>query len=98
MASSENSNLVTEFEQAYAEALAALCEEDNLCDKSAAEDQKIVRFSLKICTNFIIFKFSSTPGSCAPHPVLAAVDGPPQGLVKVLHCTMQRWMGHPRDL
>ena len=64
MASSENSNLVTEFEQAYAEALAALCEEDNLCDKSAAEDQKIVRFSLKICTNFIIFKFSSTPGSC----------------------------------
>ncbi len=42
MASSENSNLVTEFEQAYAEALATLCEEDPLCDKSAIEDQKIV--------------------------------------------------------
>ena len=43
MASSENSNLVTEFEQAYAEALATLCEEDPLCDKSAIEDQKIVK-------------------------------------------------------
>ena len=31
--------------------------------------------------------------------VLAGVDGPPQGLVKVLHCIMQGWMGHhPRDL
>ena len=42
MASSENSNLVAEFEQAYAEALATLCEEETLSDRAAIEEQKIV--------------------------------------------------------
>jgi hypothetical protein len=44
MTSGENSNLVTEFEQAYAEALAALCEEDTISDRSAIDEQKIVIF------------------------------------------------------
>jgi len=42
MASSENSNLVTEFEQAFAEAFGTLCEDDPLADKTTHEEQKIV--------------------------------------------------------
>jgi hypothetical protein len=44
MASSESSNLVAEFEQAYAEALSTLCEEEILSDRAAVEEQKIVSF------------------------------------------------------
>jgi len=48
MASSESSNLVAEFEQAYAEALSTLCEEEILSDRAAVEEQKIVSFCLSV--------------------------------------------------
>lgn len=42
MASSESPNLVSDFEQAYSEALSTLCEEEILSDRAAIEEQKIV--------------------------------------------------------
>jgi len=51
MASSENSNLVTEFEQAFAEAFGTLCEDDPLADKTTHEEQKIVRTNQMLKTS-----------------------------------------------